>query len=408
MFFALALLSSTAMQAQDIKSILSAEKYKDALELIKQGEATLSNEDKAKAYNKVVDLALDKYNKEAAAKLEGEVKKTDKKFDQKGMYSAAEAAIKAALDCEKYDNMPNAKGKVKPKFSKNNAARLAPVRNDLINAGQLFYDAKDYHNAAKAFGAYVDTSLAPMFTGGQTDQYASQIAYFASLSAFFAQEYKKADKYSDVALADTAYAKDAMQVKLGALQSMMKTKEDSVEVAKKFEKLYDKYPSNQSVFTALTSLYLAQKDNDKFNALIGKALQNNPNDYAALVMRGQANMGNSKWEEAADDFKKASEVMPKDAPNYIPVVAAVGTCYMQLAQDKANAVYAKTKGRIPAAAEKVLVGVYNQAIEYFTKAKELDTNKQFKSSWAYHLYNCLYRTLGEDDPKTVEAKKDLN
>ena len=69
MVFACAVLSSAAMQAQDIKTILGAEKYTDALELIKQGGGNLSNEDKAKAYNKVVDLALAKYNKEAYYKM---------------------------------------------------------------------------------------------------------------------------------------------------------------------------------------------------------------------------------------------------------------------------------------------------------------------------------------------------
>ena len=85
MVFACAVLSSAAMQAQDIKTILGAEKYTDALELIKQGGGNLSNEDKAKAYNKVVDLALAKYNKEAEIKISNEVKNENKGFDQNGM-----------------------------------------------------------------------------------------------------------------------------------------------------------------------------------------------------------------------------------------------------------------------------------------------------------------------------------
>ena len=96
MVFACAVLSSAAMQAQDIKTILGAEKYTDALELIKQGGGNLSNEDKAKAYNKVVDLALAKYNKEAEIKISNEVKNENKGFDQNGMYSAAEVALSAA------------------------------------------------------------------------------------------------------------------------------------------------------------------------------------------------------------------------------------------------------------------------------------------------------------------------
>ena len=96
MVFALATLCSVSMSAQDIKTILGANDYKEALNMIKAGEASLSNENKAKAYNKVVDLALDKFLKEQVTKA-----------DPAAMYDAAEAAIQAALECDKYDNMPN-------------------------------------------------------------------------------------------------------------------------------------------------------------------------------------------------------------------------------------------------------------------------------------------------------------
>ena len=405
---ALVALSSASVYAQDIKTIMGANDYNEALNLIKSGEGSLSNEDKAKAYNKVVDLALAKYNKEAQVELSNQVKKENAAYDKEGMYKAAEVALNAAIECDKYDNMPNAKGKVKPKFVKSNAERLGAARANLVNAGQVFYDAKDYSGAATAFGLYVDTNNSKLFNPEQkADQYYTQISYFAALSAYFAKNFAAADKYADIAITDTAYAKDAMALKLSSMQTNMKTQADSLAVAKKLEELYSKYPTNKDVFSSLASLYLGQKKTSEFNALVDKALAADANDYSALIMRGQAYMADSKWENAIADFKKASEVMPTSAPNYIPVVATVGTCYMQLAQDKANVVYTKTKGRIPAAAEKVIIGVYNQAIEYFQKAKGLDTQKQFKNTWAYNLYNCLYRTLGEEDPKTVAAKADL-
>ena len=401
MVLAFAALNVAAMQAQDIKQVLSATDYNEALNLIKSGASSMSNEDKAKAYNKVVDLALGKYNKEAEVELSNQVKKENKTYDKTGMYQAAEAALSAAMECDKYDNMPNAKGKIKPKFSKANGIRLAQARTSLINAGQAFYDAKDYKNAATAFGMYVDTNDSKVFnqTGAQ-DQYRTQISYFAALSAFFGQEYTLADKYADIALTDTTYAKDAMTVKLNALQNTMKSHEDSLAVTKKVEELYAKYSDNQVVFSTLTSLYLSQGRKADFNALVDKALAQNPKNFAAIAMRGQSYMNDHKWQEAIDDLKKALEIMP----NNIAVTASIGNCYMFLAQEKAEQVSAKTKGRIPKAAEEVIIGVYNQAIDYLTKAKEMDTNKEYKANWAYSLYTCLYRTLGADDPKTKDAE----
>jgi len=400
MVLALVAFSGASMYAQDIKQVLGATDYKEALSLIKSGAASMSDEDKAKAYNKVVDLALAKYTKEAEAELASQVKKESGSYDKAGMYQAAEAALNAAMECEKYDNMPNAKGKVKPKFSKN-GNRLLPVRAALINAGQEFYDAKDYKSAAAAFGLYVDTNSSKVFNpDGAKDQYLTQISYFAALSAFFGQEYDLADKYSDIAITDEQYAKDAMTLKLNALQNTMKTHEDTLAVTKKVEAIFAKHADNQAVFSTLTAMYLAQGRKADFNAVVDKALAENPNNFAAVAMRGQSYMNDHKWQEAIDDLKKASEIMPSN----IAIVASIGNCYMFLAQEKAEQISEKTKGRIPKSAEEVIIGVYNQAIEYLTKAKDMDTKMEFKQNWAYSLYSCLYRTLGEDDPKTKAAE----
>ena len=399
MVFALAALSSASMYAQDIKTILGAKDYNEALTMIQSAKSSLTDEDMAKAYNKVVDLALNAYNSESAKELEDQVKHSQT-ADKNAMYKAAEVALSAALECDKYDNKPNAKGKIKPKFGSKNAARLQPARAALINAGQALYDAKDYKGAAAAFGSYVDSGSAKFFQTGTPDQYLTQIAYFAALSAFFGQEYDLADRYSDVAITDTAYVKDAMTVKLNALQNTMKSHEDTLAVTKKVENIFAQYPDNQVVFSTLTTLYLAQGRKAEFNALVDKALAQNPKNFAAVAMRGQAYMNDHKWQEAIEDLKKAAEIMPDN----VPVVASIGNCYMFLAQEKAEQISAKTKGRIPAAAEKVIIGVYDQAIDYLNKAKDMDKKMEYKANWAYSLYTCLYRTLGADDPKTKDAE----
>lgn len=191
-----------------------------------------------------------------------------------------------------------------------------------------------------------------------------------------------------------------MNLKLNAIQNTMKTKADSIAAQKKLEDLYAKFPNNQAVFSTLTGLLLSQGKKDDFNKLIDNALAANPKNFAAVAMRGQSYMNERKWQEAINDLKKALEIMPDN----IPVTASVGNCYMFLAQEKAEQISAKTNGRIPKSAEDVIVGVYNQAIDYLTKAKDMDKNMEYKTSWAYSLYTCLYRTLGDEDPKTKEAE----
>ena len=76
---------------------------------------------------------------------------------------------------------------------------------------------------------------------------------------------------------------------------------------------------------------------------------------------------------------------------------------MYKAQEAAEKAAAKT-GNIAPAAEKVIIGVYEQAIQYLEKARDLDVKSEFKNVWAYSLYTCCYRAYGPDDAKTIAAE----
>ena len=116
MIVAMMAFSATCAFAGDspaLKSILKAKTFQEADNLLKSTLAQLANdEEKAKAYNKLVDLAMDKFNKESATKTENEVMKQNKEVDVDGMNEAAYNALMAAIECDKYDQLPNAKGKV--------------------------------------------------------------------------------------------------------------------------------------------------------------------------------------------------------------------------------------------------------------------------------------------------------
>ena len=70
--FVAALLAVTATSAfaQDIKTVLKAKDYAEAQSGLNACLSSLSNEDKAKGYNKLVDISFDKFNKENAASVE--------------------------------------------------------------------------------------------------------------------------------------------------------------------------------------------------------------------------------------------------------------------------------------------------------------------------------------------------
>ena len=168
MIMALMAAAATTALAQDVKPILKAKTYSEAQTLLQSSLASLDNESKAKAYNKLVQLSMEKINHESAtisgnavAQQLGQGKVEP--YDTVGYNKAICTALKDAMECDKYDNMPNAKGKIAPKFHKKNQETLWPLRVNLINAGQDAGNAQDTKAASEYFSLYVETATDKLF-----------------------------------------------------------------------------------------------------------------------------------------------------------------------------------------------------------------------------------------------------
>jgi hypothetical protein len=402
---ALAVVFSASAFAQDVYKQLSKIKdYKEAYNLLQTNLGSLSAEEKAKCYNVLVDLAYDKVVKEQGTITENQMAAQlgtkVAPYDTVGLYDAVLQAIENGVTCDEFDMQPNEKGKVKPKFHKSNAERLYPIRYHLINAG-IYYQTTNEALSYKYLATYVESADYPLFKeqDKSKDTNLTQIAYYAARSAYFAKDYAKAEKYADIALADTAVAQEALQVKLAVMQSQLKTHEDTLTYISKLKELYSKDESNEMIFSTICSMYISINDKTGLNEIVKAKLATDPNNFTALAMTGQAYMNDHKWDDAIAALSKAESVQPEN----VAVVASIGNSYMYKAQE---AVELATQGgkRLSPETEAQIIDIYKQAISYLEKAKNLDTTMQFKSVWAYSLYTCCYRALGPDDAKTKEAE----
>ena len=389
-FFIMAMLAvaATSTYAQDIKSVLKAKDYAEAQSQLNSCLSSLSNEEKAKAYNKLVELSMQKVNKENSTIVENQalqqMGQQAKPVDMQGFYTSLTNALNAAQECDKYDHMPNAKGKVSPKFHKKNQATLWTLRPQLINAGQDCLQKDDNKGALAYYAAYVESGNSSLFADMDKtkapDTYFGEVARVASVIAFQEKDMETANKYCDVALKDTASYKDALNLKMAMMQQQMKTKEDSVKCLKTFEELYANDKNNESIFTNLATLYgnLGMKaEQDK---CIQERLAADPKCFVAWAVKGQAEMNASKWDEAIADFKKAIEIKPSAL-----VMTWMGYCNNNKAANLQDVNQ-----------QKVLLA---ETEKYLEKAKELDP-EQKEANWKYLLYNTYYVLYGADDART--------
>lgn len=370
--------TATSAFAQDIKSVLKAKDYAEAQSGLNSCLSSLNDEDKAKGYNKLVDLSFDKFNKENAVAVEAQTleqmgQKSNKTYDKQGMYDALLNGLNNALECDKYDQLPNAKGKVAPKFRKKNAGRIWPNRIQFVIAGQDGLQGDDQTVAYKYFAAYVDSYTAPLFADvdkGARDEYLGSVALIAARLAYQMKDMDKANQYCDVALNDTASYKEALGVKVAFMQQAMKTKEDSLRCLKDVEALYLKDKANENIFSVLAPLYGALGMQDKQDAILAERLAANPNDFMANLVKGQALMNASKWDEAIATLQKATA-----AKDDALALTFLGFCYNNKAAQQQDVAAMK--------------GLFEKAKECFEKARDIDPNQQ-RASWSYMLDNTNY------------------
>ena len=378
-----------------LKAILKAKTYAEAEALVNSSLGSLANDaEKAKAYNKLVDLALAQFDAQSTIQTENQVAKQmgkeEKPVDEKLMSDMAYKAIVAGLECDKYDQKPNEKGKVAPKFASKNAQRLwfAP-RNQMVNAGQDALTAKDNATARKYWTLFVESDAAPMFKDQNRDQqkpFFGQVARFAAIFAYQDKDMAKALQLADVAMKDPQEYENALNLKLEILGDGLKTKDDSLKYVENLKTLYAEHKTN-GVMEKLYNTLIGVGQAAEADKIIDDALAADPNNFVALADKGLSLLQAQKAEEAVKYLKRAYDVKNDNAI----IATYAGTAYVVQAQNVEDP--AKKKE------------LYKQAIEMFDKAKELDPD-MLQAKWGYNRYNAYYNYYGENAPETKQAEQD--
>lgn len=396
--------ASTAFAQDVVKQITKAKDYAEAESLLKQNLGSLTAEQKAKCYNALVDLAMQKVTKEQGTESSNQVAVQLKQgkvepYDTVGLYDAVYKAIASGISCDEFDKQPNDKGKVKPKFG-GNADKLYVIRPQLINGGIYYQGKQNDAMAYKNLAYYVETADAPLFASKDKSQDANltQIAYFAAVYAYQAKDYANAEKYAGIARKDSVRGKDAFNIQLAVMQAQLKNHADSLAYVEKVKALYAEDPNNEMLFGTLINLYSSLKDDAASAKLIDDKLAADPKNFTAWAVKGQNAMFAQKLDDAIAAFKKALEIDPENAQ----VNSFLGACLFDRAQQAEDRASANT-GRVTEAAQAQIKPVFEESLKYLERAKSLDPTRE-KANWAYPLYRCYYKLYGAEDSRTKEAE----
>ena len=384
--------SAFAGDSDALKAVLKTKSYAEAEALVKQNLGSMASDaEKAKAYNYLVDLAMKQFNDQQSIQQMNQITKKNDPVDTKAMYEGAVNALQNAIECYKYDQLPDAKGKVKPKYA-GNKDRVWNARVQLVNAGQEAAQKSESDNVLKYWGTFLDTEDAPLFADKVKEkegekEYLGQVALFAARYAYQAKDVARCEKYCDIAMKDETQKKDALNLKLYVMKDGLKTKADSLAYVDKLKAIFAQDESNEVILDNLNGMYSSLKMEKEQVELLDAAIAKNPQNFVALADKGMYYISKNDAENAIKSLKAALDAKPDN----VVVMTYLGACYNSKAGNLQD-----PNGR------KV---VYQEAIKVLDKAKELDPEKA-QANWGYTRYQAYYGFYGPNAAETKKAEEE--
>ena len=409
MMMALMAAAATTAFAQDAlikeaKKAFSKGEFDQAVEILTPALTSSETVDKAAAWNLQTDIMFGKFSAIQEENMKNQVAQKKVAFDTLGMNNACYEALKAAIECDKYDVQPNGKGKVKIRFRQNNQQRMMNVRLNLINAGLFDYNHKDLDGALAKWSLYIDSPENPLFTGFvdvadlSKDQYRSEIAYYAGLVAYQKKDFVVAEKYAHIAAQDPKKASEANEILLFSKKETMKTKADSLAYVDMLKDFHKQKPEEERYFNLLMDYYTHTHDMEAMKTWADEEIAMNEENKKAWALKGQVLMNTNKFDEAIECYKKAIEL----DPDYLECVFNIGVCYNSKAIALNDQLMDKKTMRLSKENDNKVKEVLKEELTFMERARELDPNRE-KVNWAYPLYRIYYTMQNKEKMAELEA-----
>ena len=389
-FTALVAAFATTSFAQDIVKQMKGKSYAEATATLNGALSGLSAEQKAKGYNQLVEIVYPEASESFNAITLANMNKTKVEYAK---YLPIVNALNEAVKCDEFDNQPNDKGKVAPKFRKKNADRLATFRTSLINAAN---ETTDPDQKLVLANAYINSSESPLFAEALKagDQYLGYAQFFAAAAYYNKENWQKAADYAEKALKCEDVKDNAEQYLVSALTKSLKTKSDTLAYLKKLNEINaDKYMGQ------IASMYNAIGEKELSEKILNDAIAKDPNNKMAYAIKGENAMNAKNWDEAIQHFKKTVEI----DPSWVQVWFNLGVCASSKGFDLNEQL--SENGRITAENDAKVKAALKDAMGFYEKVRELDPSREKVSNWPYQL-RMIYNALGEKD-KAEEITKML-
>lgn len=295
------------------------------------------------------------------------------------------------------DSLPDDKGKVKPKHSKDMVNTIVGHVNDFDQVAVGFWQAKEFAKAYDAWEACLDISINPRYAKSGIKAYSdtvqSEIRYNQALAAWQAEDLDKALKAFDKSIALGNSNPQTFEYAY-SVAYLAKNKDKMKEYA---NIAYKKFGTSDPRFLQWSVNSLIEDQNyDEARKVLSDAIAADPDHASAYYLsQGVLNETLKDSKAAEADYRKAIELDAKQAQAYLNLGRLLAEKYDALDQETGNmpqAEYNKYNFE-------VLTPLLKESAENFEKAYQC--NEELRDALQY-LKNIYYRLNDSANLKRVE------
>ncbi|MDR3251705.1 MAG: hypothetical protein LBT42_08610, partial [Tannerella sp.] len=279
--------------------------YNEARAKIKEALVHAETKDDAKTWFTAGQIESAQFDTETAKQL------LNQKPDEAAMYNALGEIYPYFLKAYELDKIPDAKGRVKPKFIKDMKAIMKANLPYYINGAAYYSEQNEYRKSYDFFNQYIAIADGQLLKENEkpadkaaveeVDSNYVYAVYYSVIMAF---------QLNDHALAVDALIRANKQdfKKYEILQYLAeeyKIAEDTVHWEAALKDGLALFPKDEYFLFNLVGIYLSTERNDKAIEFISAAIQNSPNDAGLYKVAGII------YESGFKDYAKAEEAFKK-------------------------------------------------------------------------------------------------
>ena len=354
-------------EAQSIAKGSNAD-FGEARTLIKGALENPETKDDAKTWYVAGFIEDQQFNAERAKQILGQ------QPNEPVMYEALYGILPYFQKAYELDQLPNEKGKVKPKYTKDIKSILSANHVYLFNGGAYYFDKQEYKKAYDFFNQYVEISELPMFEGTQTaekDSTFMTVQFYAAAAASLAKDSRLAISALERAK-NTPYRQYDVYQYLCYEYGEARTAQDSVMLEKTFEEGMQVFPDSIFFLNNLINTYIYSNRNEKALELLNVAIQKTPDDATLYNVMGHVYENGVKNPAEAEKYYLLA--LEKD-PNMTIALSNIARVYYNQGVNKlseANMINDTNKYHEELGMAKDL---FKKALPYYKKAHEAEPEK---------------------------------